>query len=121
MFKFRSKFERNIYESATRRQRELDYEPKDATLDYTKTSKYLPDFRLTNGILIEAKGHFIGRDRTKALLVRKQNPGVDIRFVFQRASNRLTKAPNSKMYWEWCEQNGFKWAEGHIPEEWFEE
>jgi len=119
--KFRSGFERKLFEEAIKNRRSLEYEPKDAKLSYTRVQNYQPDYRLPNGVLVEAKGRFTGSDRTKMLRVRKENPGVDIRLVFQRPNNKLTKAKNSKQYWEWAEQHGFKWAAGSIPEEWFYE
>lgn len=119
--KFRSKFEKTVYEQGTKYRRKLDYEPENSHLSYNRPSKYIPDFRLPNGILVECKGYFKSADRTKMLRVREQNPGVDIRFVFQRSNNKLTKAKNSKMYWQWAEQHGFKWAEGKIPTKWWAE
>lgn len=116
--KFRSKFEKELYNNA---RGQLDYEPQDSHLRYNKPAKYIPDFRLPNGILIEAKGYFTSSDRTKMLRVRDQNPTVDIRFVFQRAGNKLTKAKKSKTYSQWCEQHGFKWSETTIPEHWWKE
>lgn len=118
--KFRSKFEKGLYAEGTKCRRELEYEPSDSHLSYNRPSKYLPDFRLPNGVLIEAKGYFKSSDRTKMLRVREQNPSYDIRFVFQRANNTLTKAKNSKTYWQWAEQHGFQWAEGKIPTKWWE-
>lgn len=119
MNKFRSGFEKKVYDEAIGRGQKLDFESKVSTLNYTRLSTYLPDFTLSNGVLVECKGRFTAADRSKMLNVRKQNPGVDIRFVFQRANNRLTKSANSKTYIEWCEQHGFKWAQGTIPEEWW--
>ena len=55
------------------------------------------------------------------LAVRNNNKDLDIRFVFQRANNRLTKSPNSMMYWEWAEKHGFLWSEGQIPNSWWKE
>lgn len=119
--KFRSKFEKRVYKNADGRT--LDYEPSDASLHYNTPARYIPDFRIKrNGILVESKGYFPARDRAKMLRVKKQNPEVDIRFLFQRANNRNTKSPNSMMYWQWAEKHGFIWAEGErIPEEWFKE
>lgn len=118
--KFRSKFEKRVYQNVDKRRR-VDYEPQDASLHYNTPARYIPDFRLGNGVLVECKGYLGPRDRRKMLLVKKQNPGVDIRFLFQRANNRLTKSPNSQTYWQWAEQHGFPWAEGEkIPKEWFE-
>lgn len=114
--KFRSGFEKKVYEQAHGK---LDFEPKDAYLNYNKPSYYIPDFRLPNGVLVECKGRFTSTDRTKMLRVRDQNPGADIRLVFQRANNKLTRSPNSITYWQWAEKHGFPWAQGTIPEEWW--
>ena len=43
---------------------------------------YTPDFELPNGIIIETKGRFVLDDRKKHLLIKKQHPDLDIRFVF---------------------------------------
>lgn len=117
--KFRSKFEKHVYEAAGRRK--LDYEPSDSKILYTQTKRYIPDFVLPNGIVVEAKGYFTSKDRTKMLNVAKNNKHLDIRLVFQRANNRLTKSPNSLTYWQWAEKHGFPWAEGEIPEKWWKE
>ena len=117
--KFRSKFEKAIYEHAQKHQRTVEYEPANPVVYYTTTARYIVDFRLPNGVLIESKGYFSARDRRKMLQVRKDHPDLDVRFVFQRANNRLTKSPNSMTYWQWAEKHGFKWTEGTIPEEWY--
>lgn len=117
--KFRSGFEKTVYDKAIKAKRKLDFEPEDAHLHYSKPSYYIPDFRLPNGVLIECKGRFTSTDRTKMLRVREQNPGIDIRFVFQRANNRLTKSKNSITYWQWAERHNFKWAETYIPLDWW--
>ena len=41
---------------------------------------------LYNGIIIETKGRFTAADRRKHLLVRKQHPHLDIRFVFENSN-----------------------------------
>lgn len=46
---------------------------------------------LDNGILIEIKGYFTATDRKKHLLVKEQNPELDIRFVFGNSKNRIHK------------------------------
>lgn len=122
--RFRSGFEKRIYEQATGLGYELAFEPEDAIVRYTKparTARYIPDFRLPNGILVESKGRLTQPDRAKMLLVAKDNPELDIRFVFQRANQRITKSRNSLTYWEWAEKHNFRWTEGSIPEEWFNE
>ena len=114
--KFRSGFEKKVYEEAHGK---LDFEPEDAHLHYVKPSYYIPDFRLPNGVLVECKGRFTSADRTKMLRVRDQNPDRDIRLLFQRANNRLTKSKNSITYWQWADRHGFPWSEGTIPEDWW--
>lgn len=84
---------------------------------YVLESKYTPDFFLPNGIIIEAKGFFKPSDRRKSIAVAKQNPDLDIRFIFQR-NNTLSK--NSKTtYGDWCDKHGFPWCiYPNIPTEW---
>jgi len=117
--KFRSKFEKNVYEHAQRHKRKLEYEPSSPVVRYITPSVYVPDFRLPNGVLVECKGYLSPRDRRKMLQVKRDNKDLDIRFVFQRANNRLTKSPNSMMYWQWAEKHGFMYSEESIPEEWY--
>lgn len=119
--KFRSKFEKVVYEKAKSNRLKLDYEPSTSVVDYVVTARYTPDFRLPNGILVEAKGYFDPAARGKMRRVKQQHPELDIRFVFQRASNTVTKAKNSKTYGQWAEMHGFPWAEGSIPKEWWKE
>jgi len=79
---------------------------------------YSPDFKLPNGIRVETKGRFVAADRKKHLLVKEQNPNLDIRFVFSNSKNKISK--NSKTtYGDWCEKNGYKYADKLIPNEWF--
>lgn len=84
-----------------------------------KCHQYTPDVVLPNGIHVEIKGRFTGEARTKMIAVKKCNPDVDIRFLFQR-DDWCTK--NHKMrYSEWCEKNGFDYAIGEvIPSEWID-
>ncbi len=117
--KFRSGLEERVYDSAMARGRELDYEPQDPIIRYVVPARYIPDFRLPNGVFVETKGWLRPRDRAKMARVRKENPTLDIRFVFQRANSRIGKSSNSLMYWEWAEKHGFPWAEGDIPDEWW--
>jgi len=121
MKKFRSKFEKAVYEHAKKHKRKVEYEPSCPSIYYTTTARYIPDFALPNGVLIESKGYFSSRDRRKMLQVARDNPELDIRFVFQRANNRLTKSPNSMTYAQWAERHGFKWSEHSIPEDWYDE
>jgi len=79
---------------------------------------YNPDFKLPNGIFVETKGRFVAADRRKHLLVKSQNPHLDIRFVFSNSKNKITKSSKTS-YGDWCDKNGFKYADKIIPEDWF--
>lgn len=81
---------------------------------------YTPDFILPNGIIIEAKGLFETADRKKHLLIKKQYPHLDIRFVFQNPKNTLYKGSKTT-YADWCKKYGYKYATKLIPAEWFNE
>ena len=81
---------------------------------------YTPDFQLPNGIIIETKGRFVASDRKKHLLVKKQHPELDIRFIFQNAKGRINKGSKTT-YADWCVKNGFLYADKEIPYEWFKE
>lgn len=89
-------------------------------ISYVMKGSYLPDFVLSNGIIIEAKGYLDAAACKKMKAVKASNPHLDIRFVFQNANgkrNRRAKLRN----WEWAEKHGFPWAEGTIPLAWFKE
>ena len=79
---------------------------------------YSPDFKLPNGIRVETKGRFVAADRKKHLLVKEQNPNIDIRFVFSNSNNKITKKSKTT-YGDWCDKNGYKYSDKIIPNEWF--
>ena len=81
---------------------------------------YKPDFRLPNGIFIESKGWLRSEDRKKHLLIKEQNPDIDLRFVLQSPNGKIYKGSKTT-YSQWCEKNGFKWAGKTIPQEWIDE
>lgn len=118
---FRSQLEEKIAAQLDAARLPFDYE--EAYLPYVipaSNHKYNPDFVLHNGIIIEAKGLFDVDDRKKHKLIRKQYPELDIRFVF--SSSRTKISPTSKTtVAEWCEKNGYKFAEKLIPREWLRE
>lgn len=85
-----------------------------------KDHTYTPDFPITNKIIIETKGRFVTSDRMKMLLIQKQYPELDIRFVFSNSKNRISKVSKTT-YAEWCERNGFKYADKVVPLAWINE
>lgn len=101
----------------------VEYEYEELVISYQKparVSKYTPDFRLPNGIIIETKGRFLTADRQKHLLVQKQHPEFDIRFVFSNSRQRISKQSKTS-YADWCTKHGFLFADKEIPAAWIEE
>ncbi len=96
----------------------VKYEYESTKVAYTLQCNYTPDFLLPNGVYLEVKGRLTTEDRRKMLAVKKNNPELDIRFVFQAPFNKLYKGSKST-YAKWAEKNGFLWCAYHsIPIEW---
>ena len=88
-----------------------------------RQAKYTPDFKLPkkDGFwYCEGKGLWAVADRAKHLLIKKQHPDIDIRFVFSNARSKLYKGSKTT-YADYCEKHGFKWAHQVIPDEWIAE
>jgi hypothetical protein len=114
---FRSKFEKSIAFNLEAIGCGYKYEP--IRIPYELKSKYVPDFVLPNGIIIEAKGRLLAKDARKHRAVQKQHPNLDIRFVFMSLS---TKVENSRFtHQEWATKYGFQFYEKIIPEIWINE
>ena len=104
-----------------------EYEPDKFSYLVHKTCNYTPDFRVTirkptpktkgKIFYIEFKGVLDLATRSKMKLVKEQHPTLDIRFVFQSASNKIRKGSKTT-YGMWADQHGFKWADNTIPKEW---
>lgn len=86
----------------------------------SKERTYTPDFVLSNGIVVESKGRFVSADRRKHKEIKKQYPDLDLRFVFSNSRAKLYKGAKST-YGDWCDKNGFLYADKTIPEEWLTE
>ena len=120
---FRSKLEVVVNEQLIKSGISFAYEGELNTIKYiipATRHRYLGDFLLENGIMIEAKGLFTSQDRKKHLYIKEQHPQLDIRFLFMNANNRLSKSSKTS-YWMWAEKNGFKWCDKVIPDEWLME
>ena len=72
----------------------VKYEYESEKVPYTIQHHYCPDFVLPNHIYLEAKGYWSPADRRKILAVKKDNPDMDLRMVFQAPYNKINK--NSK-------------------------
>ena len=115
---FRSGLEMTIDESL--KSRGVDGEYEKHIIQYTKPEthhKYHPDFKLPNGIFVETKGRFLTDDRKKHLLIKAQNPNLDIRFLFQNSKTKISKASKTT-YADWCITPGFTFADKEIPDDW---
>jgi hypothetical protein len=96
----------------------VEYESEKIVYVVPETSHtYTPDFVLPNGIIIETKGRFVQADRKKHVLIQKQRPDLDIRFVFTNSRNKLYKGSKTT-YGQWCERNRFLYSDKEIPREW---
>lgn len=118
---FRSGLEEAIAEDLTSKGVGFTYEEE--IIPYVKPekpSKYTPDFVLENGIIIESKGRFLTEDRQKHLLIQKQHPLLDIRFVFSSSKAKISKRSKTT-YADWCKKHGFKFADRVIPDAWLKE
>jgi len=81
---------------------------------------YTPDFELPNGIIIESKGRFVATDRKKHLLIKQQQPTLDIRFVFSNSKAKINKGSKTS-YADWCDKFGYQYSDKLIPEGWINE
>lgn len=119
--KYRSGLEERIASFLKICKKKFSYEPKGLWVRYVKPgAKYKPDFILSNGIIVEAKGLFRAADRSKHLLISKQHPNLDVRFVFSNSKSKLSKKSKTT-YGMWCSQHGFLYADELIPMSWLYE
>lgn len=92
-------------------------------LPYVIEYLYRPDFVIEfhdgSKMYIETKGYFSYSDRQKMLAVRDKNPDLDIRIIFQRNSPSCLGKGSKTRPSEWAEKNGFKFAIGEVPKDWF--
>lgn len=115
---FRSGLEIKVSEQLKESGVEFEYET--TKIKYVvpeSTHTYTPDFTFPNGLIVETKGRFLAADRKKHLLIQKQHPELDIRFVFQNSSNKITKGSKTS-YADWATKHGFQYADKEIPKEW---
>ena len=114
--KFRSKLEESV--ASLLEGLGVSYEYENEKLSYTIEHNYTPDFKLPNYIYLEAKGYWAPEDRRKILNVKKSNPQIDLRMVFQAPYNTISKKSKTT-YAKWCEKHDIPWTSYHdIPIEW---
>ena len=86
---------------------------------------YRPDFPIKGSFIIETKGAFNSADRKKMKLVKKQNPKLDIRFIFSNSKTKIGKK-SLTTYGKWCEMFNFPYhcvtsTKQTFPTEWIKE
>ena len=118
---YRSGFENKVASALSEQKVKFEYEV--TQIEYTKPEthhKYTVDFTLPNGILIETKGRWTLEDRKKHLLIKKQHPKLDIRFVFQNPNGKIRKGSKTT-YADYCDKYNIPWADKVIPIGWLNE
>jgi len=115
-FKFKSKLEERL--ATLFSTLGVSYEYESEKVAYTIQHHYCPDFILANHVYLEAKGYWAPADRRKILAVKKDNPDLDLRMVFQAPYNKINKKSKTT-YAMWCEKHDIPWTAYHdIPIEW---
>ena len=99
------------------KQLKVEYEYESEYFPYVIEHKYIPDFRVGD-VYLETKGYFKPSDRRKMLAVKRCNPDLDIRLVFQAPHNKISKRSKAT-YSMWAEKHGFPWCAYYaIPISW---
>ena len=106
MTRFRSKSEKKANDFLKDKKVSFKFEPYYVKYMWIEDKKYLPDFVLDSGIILEVKGRFTLDDRKKHLFLRESNPDLDVRFVFDNPNTKLYKGAKST-YADWCSKQGF--------------
>jgi hypothetical protein len=117
---FRSGLEQDIADQLKKLGVPVRYETQKISYRVEETREYCPDFHLGGLIYVEGKGRFTTADRKKHLLIQRQHPFLDIRFVFSNSSNKIRKGSKTT-YGDWCKKHGFLYADKTIPLEWIKE
>lgn len=104
---FRSGSERRLYDFFKSNKVKHFYEPYKINYKVSLIRRYLPDFVLSNGIVLEVKGRFVTADRQKHIYIRQEHPLLDVRFVFDNPKAKLYKGSKTT-YEAWCDKRNFK-------------
>lgn len=113
---FRSGLEGRVADDLTNNGVYWEYEQRKYNLVIPRS--YTPDFVLGNGIVLEVKGYFDQEDRRLIKLFKEQHSDVDIRMVFQKPHQKLTKT-GRMTYATWCDRYNVPWCQGpEIPKDW---
>ena len=114
--KFRSKLEEKV--ASLLKELGVSYEYESTQVPYVIQHNYTPDFLLPNHVYLETKGYWDAADRRKVLAVKRNNPDIDLRMVFQSPYNTISKKSKTT-YAKWCDKHDIPWTAYHeIPLEW---
>ena len=114
--KFRSKLEEKV--ATLLQELGISYEYESTQVPYVIQHNYTPDFLLPNHVYLETKGYWDAADRRKVLAVKRDNPDIDLRMVFQSPYNTISKKSKTT-YAKWCDKHDIPWTAYHeIPLEW---
>ena len=96
----------------------VTYEYESCKVPYPIQHHYHPDFILPNHVHLETKGYWSAPDRRKIAAVKRDNPELDLRMVFQSPYNKISKGSKTT-YAKWCEKHDIPWTHFHdIPIDW---
>ena len=90
----------------------VTYEYESCKVPYTIQHHYHPDFILPNHVHLETKGYWSAPDRRKIAAVKRDNPELDLRMVFQSPYNKISKGSKTT-YAKWCEKHDIPWTHFH--------
>ena len=111
----RSKLEEQV--AALLEELDVEYMYESEKISYEIEAQYIPDFKVGD-VYFEAKGYFPADQRRKMKAVKKSNPDLDIRMIFQAPYNKISKHSKTT-YAKWAERNGFPWCAYYaIPIDW---
>ena len=114
--KYRSGLEEKLADLLTELGVAFEYES--TKVPYTIQHNYYPDFILSNNVHLEAKGYWEPADRRKVLAVKRDNPDLDLRMVFQSPFNTISKKSKTT-YAQWCDKHDIPWTSwANIPLKW---
>ena len=114
--KFRSGLEKQVADLLSELGVSYEYESK--KISYVIQHHYTPDFILPNHVVLECKGYWDAQDRRKIKTIKKDNPDIDLRMVFQAPFNTISKKSKTT-YAQWCDNLGIPWTSfTNIPIDW---
>ena len=114
--KFRSKLEEKVADLLFHLDVKYEYEKK--KIPYVIQHNYTPDFVLPNNVILQCKGYWEPADRRKIKQVKKDNPDLDLRMVFQAPYNTISRKSKTT-YAQWCEKLNIPWTSfKNIPLSW---